>query len=95
MIAHLRRSMGASGAIILDVLPGGQVMRPVLADGIPEPSARDYAEFPVTLDAPVTRAWRRRELVFHPDPQEFDQEFPHLAHTPGGQRRPARWRWPR
>ena len=81
VIAHLRRSMGASGAIILDVLPGGQVMRPVLADGIPEPSARDYAEFPMTLDAPVTRAWRRRELVFHPDPQEFDQEFPHLART--------------
>ena len=81
LIGHLRRSLGARGAAILDVLPGGQAMRPVLTDGIPEPAAAPFREFPTTLDAPATRAWRRREQMFYPDPHGFDEEFPHLAAT--------------
>ena len=81
LIGHLRRSLGASGAAILDVLPGGQAMRPVLADGIPGQAAAQFGELPATLDAPATRAWRRRELIFCPDPHLFDEEFPHLAGT--------------
>ena len=81
LIGHLRRSLGASGAAILDVLPGGQAMRPVLTDGIPGQAATRFGEIPTTLDAPATRAWRRRELIFYPGPQVFDEEFPHLAGT--------------
>ena len=79
LLSHVRRSLGASGAAILDVLPGQQVMRRVLMDGLPDPTASDYVEFPTTLDAPATRAWRSRELIFHPDPNAFGEAFPHLA----------------
>ena len=79
LLSHVRRSLGASGAAILDVLPGQQVMRRVLMDGLPDPTASDYVEFPTTLDAPATRAWRSRELIFYPDPNAFGEAFPHLA----------------
>lgn len=79
LISHVRRSLGASGAVILDVLPGGQAMRRVLSDGIAGPAAHDYAEFATTLDAPATRAWRSRELISYPDPEAFDEAFPGLA----------------
>ncbi len=78
---HVRRSMGATAATITEVLPGGQVMRPLLPDGVPRPIAAEYAEFPVTLDTPATRAWRTRELVFHPDRASLEAEYPHLAET--------------
>jgi PAS domain S-box-containing protein len=84
LTGHVRRSLGASGAVILDVLPDGQAMRRVLTDGIAEPAATDYAEFATTLDAPATRAWRRRELIFYPGPEAFDEAFPHLAGVRAG-----------
>jgi len=78
---HVRRSMGATAATITEVLPGGQVMRSLLPDGVPQPIAAQYAEFPVTLDAPATRAWRGRTLIFHPDRASLEAEYPHLAQT--------------
>jgi PAS domain S-box-containing protein len=76
---HLRRSSGATAATITEVVPGGHVMRSLLPDGVPAPIARQYAEFPITLDAPSTRAWRGRELIFHPDRASLEAEYPHLA----------------
>ena len=78
---HVRRSMGATAATITEVLPGGQVMRSLLPDGVPPPVAARYAEFPVTLDTPATRAWRGRTLIFHPDRASLEAEYPHLAQT--------------
>ena len=74
---HVRQSMGAIGATIMEV--DGRVMRPVLTGEIPAPIAEGYAEFDVNLDTASTRAWRDRELVFYPGPAVIDGTFPHLA----------------
>ena len=74
---HVRQSMGAIGATIMEV--DGRFMRPVLTGEIPAPIAEGYAEFDVNLDTASTRAWRDWELVFYPGPAMIDGTFPHLA----------------
>ena len=81
LTSHLRRSSGATAATIAEVVPGGQVMRGLLPEGVPEPIVQRYAEFPVSLDTPATRALHRRELVFHPDRDELMRVYPQLAET--------------
>ena len=76
---HVRQSMGAIGATIMEVDPAGRFMRPVLTGEIPAPIAQGYAEFDTRLDTASTRAWRDRKLAFYPDPPTIDETFPHLA----------------
>ena len=76
---HVRQSMGAIGATIMEVDAAGRFMRPVLTGEIPAPIAQGYAEFDTRLDTASTRAWRDRKLEFYPGPPTIDETFPHLA----------------
>ena len=78
LTGHCRRSMGAAGAAVMEVGPGGKQLRLVRRDLVPSVTG-DLPPSEPGQDSPSVRAFRERRLVWFHDAAALDGEFPAVA----------------